>query len=428
MQRAAGGRCAGCGWKTESICTSPLGAVLNRSRNMESSTKPNRLLRIGLTLGVLVAGVVSTTLTIKFKTKADSKPTERKLPSVRVVAAKPESHTFRIQSQGTALPRTTIRLVSEVSGKVVSVSEKFDAGQIFKKDDVLLTIDSRDYELALAQAEATVAQADLRLQMEEKEAAVVRREWRLLNQGKPSGLQAREPQLAQARAALAAAKAAKEAAQRNVERCEVRAPFDGMVAKAVVRPGQFASLATPLGEIFSTDVAEVRLPLATGDLDFIELPAAGETVAPDQAPRVTLTSQAGDQSLEWQGRIVRSEETIDPVNRMVYVVARVDDPYRLAKRTGAALRRGTFVKATITGRTQDNIVSLARTALRGKDRVWVVQDGRLNFREVNVVYADKDTAIISEGLQSGEQVITSLLAGVIDGMGVEVQQSAPANP
>ena len=395
---------------------------------MESSTKPNRFLRIGLTLGVLAVGVVGSMLTIKFKTKAESKPSERKLPSVRVVAAKPESHTFRIQSQGTALPRTTIRLVSEVSGKVVSVSEKFDAGQIFKKDDVLLTIDSRDYELALAQAEATVAQADLRLQMEEKEAAVVRREWQLLNQGKPSGLQAREPQLAQARAALAAAKAAKEAAQRNVERCEVRVPFDGMVAKAVVRPGQFASLAMPLGEIFSTDVAEVRLPLAAGDLDFIELPAAGETVAPGQAPRVTLTSQAGDQALEWQGRIVRSEETIDPVNRMVYVVARVDDPYRLAKRDGAALRRGTFVKATITGRTQDNIVSLSRTALRGKDRVWVVQDGKLAFRAVNIVYADKDKAIISEGLQSGEQVITSLLAGVIDGMGVEVQEGAPTNP
>ena len=73
-------------------------------------------------------------------------------------------------------------------------------------------------------------------------------------------------------------------------------------------------------------------------------------------------------------------------------------------------------------------MSLSRTALRDKNRVWVVQDGRLNFREVNVVYADKDTAIISEGLQSGEQVITSLLAGVIDGMGVKVQQSAPANP
>ena len=335
---------------------------------MESSTKPNRLLRIGLTIGVLAVGVVGSMLTIKFKTKAESKPSERKLPSVRVVTAKPGSHTYQIQSQGTALPRTTIRLVSEVSGRVVSVSDKFDAGQVFKKDDVLLTIDSRDYELALAQAEATVAQADLRLQMEEKEAAVVRREWQLLNQGKPSGLQAREPQLAQARAALAAAKAAKEAAQRNVERCEMRAPFDGMVAKAVVRPGQFASLAMPLGEIFSTDVAEVRLPLATGDLDFIELPAAGETFASGQAPRVTLTSQAGDQALEWQGRIVRSEETIDPVNRMVYVIARVEDPYRLAKRYGAALRLGTFVRANIEGRTVENSSSLCR-AKRCAERI-----------------------------------------------------------
>ncbi|HBT21891.1 MAG TPA: hypothetical protein DEA68_04590, partial [Verrucomicrobiales bacterium] len=103
---------------------------------MESSTKPNRLLRIGLTIGVLAVGVVGSMLTIKFKTKAESKPSDRKLPSVRVVTAKPGSHTYQIQSQGTALPRTTIRLVSEISGRVVSVSDKFDAGQVFKKDDV----------------------------------------------------------------------------------------------------------------------------------------------------------------------------------------------------------------------------------------------------------------------------------------------------
>ena len=150
---------------------------MNPLRNMESSIKQNRLLRIVLTIGILAIGVVGSMLTIKFKTKAEAKPTERKLPRVRVVTAKPGLHTYQIQSQGTALPRTTIRLVIEVSGKVISVSDKLDAGQIFKKNDVLLTIDSRDYELTLAQAEATVAQADLRLQMEENEAAVVRREW-----------------------------------------------------------------------------------------------------------------------------------------------------------------------------------------------------------------------------------------------------------
>ena len=143
---------------------------------------------------------------------------------------------------------------------------------------------------------------------------------------------------------------------------------------------------------------------------------------------MTLSSQAGDQALEWTGHIVRSEETVDPVNRMVYVVAKVDDPYRLAKRDAAPLRRGTFVKATITGRTQENVVTIARTALRGKNRVWVAKDGKLTFREVNVVYTDKNEAILSEGLQVGEQVITSLLGGVIDGMGVDLQPVSPAKP
>ena len=73
-------------------------------------------------------------------------------------------------------------------------------------------------------------------------------------------------------------------------------------------------------------------------------------------------------------------------------------------------------------------MSLNRTALRDKNRVWVVQDGKLAFRAVKVVYADKDKAIISEGLQSGDQVITSLLAGVIDKMSVEIQENAPTKP
>ena len=228
---------------------------------MEYSSKKNRLWRIGLTLGVLVVGAAGTILTVKFKTKAESKPSERKLPSVRVITAKPDTYTFQIQSQGTALPRTTIPLVSEVSGKVVSMSKKFDAGQVFNKNDILLTIDQSDYELALAQAKATLAQADLRLQMEVKEAAVVRREWKLINQVEPTGLQAREPQLAEAKAALAAAQVAMESAKHNLQRCKIRAPFEGMVAKTSVRPGQFVTLSTKLGEIFSTDFAEVRLPL-----------------------------------------------------------------------------------------------------------------------------------------------------------------------
>ena len=397
-------------------------------------------LKLLLTIITLILGIAGSMLLIKFKTKAESKPSERKLPNVKVINANISSHTFKIQSQGIALPRTTIRLISEVSGKVISVSDKFDAGKTFQKNDLLLEIDPRDYELALAQAQLKVAQADLRLQMEEKEATVSRREWRLLNQGEPTGLQAREPQLAEARATLAAAKAAEESAQRNLNRCKIRAPFDGMIAKANVRPGQFVSIAIQLGEIFATDVAEVRLPLSASDLSFINLPRPNEPSALDQAPKVILTKQVGKDIQEWMGSIVRSEENVDPVNRMVYVVAEVNDPYLLTKHDNAPLLRGTFVNAVITGRTEKNITSIPRTALRGEDRVWLFQENEINiksfdlvrsfcllnkgslaYRKVDVTYSDETQAILTNGIQPGEQIIISLLSGVIDGMGVKIE-------
>ena len=405
----------------------------------QQATNPNRRLKIISTFAVAIIGIAFAIMLAKSAKKPESQIPQPKLPAVEVQIAEATRHTYRIQSQGTALPRTSIRLVSEVSGKVVSVAESFDVGQIFTKGDVLLKIDARDYELALAQARSQVAQAQLRLQMEVKEADVVRREWELLNQGEPSGLQAREPQLASARAALEAALAAEEAAKRNLDRCEIRAPFDGMVARAGVRPGQFAALATPLGELFATDVVEVRLPLIASDLSFIDLPRPGAKVALGQAPKVTLSARAGERRTEWLGHIVRSEETVDPMNRMVYVVAQVIDPYGLAKRDGAPLRSGTFVRASIEGRTQENVIVLPRHALRGKNQVWIVSEKstlqewlgyrepshhkRLIFRSVDVSFADAKQVIVAAGIQQGEQVVVSLLAAVVDGMGVKVREA-----
>ena len=382
----------------------------------------NRIqLKLLLTIITLVLGISGAMLLVKFKTKAISKPSERKLPNVKVLNTKTSSHTFKIVSQGTALPRTTILLISEVSGKVVSVSDKFNAGKFFQKNDLLLEIDPRDYELSLAQARLKVAQANLRLQMEEKEATVSRKEWKLLNQGEPTGLQAREPQLAEARATLDAAKATEESALRNLDRCRIRAPFDGMVSKANVRPGQFVSAGIQLGEIFATDVSEVRLPLSTSDLSFINLPKPNEPLNIDQAPKVILINKVGEESQEWIGSIVRSEENVDPINRMVYVVAKVDDPYSLKSNNKAPLRRGTFLKAAINGRTAKKIIAIPRTALRGKDRVWIAEDGKLIYRKVKPVYLDENLAIISKGIDSNEQIIVSLLAGVIDGMGIKIE-------
>ena len=145
-------------------------------------------------------------------------------------------------------------------------------------------------------------------------------------------------------------------------------------------------------------------------------------VALGQAPKVILSAQAGERRTEWLGHIVRSEETVDPRNRMVYVVAQVVDPYGLAKRDGAPLRSGTFVRASIEGRTQENVIVLPRHALRGRNQVWIVSENKLTFRTVKVAFADAKQVIIASGIQQGEQVVVSLLAAVVDGMGVKVRE------
>ena len=389
----------------------------------QQATNPNRRLKIISTFSVAIIGIALAAVLVKTGKGPESQIAKPKLPSVEVRIAEATRHTYRIQSQGTALPRTSIRLVSEVSGKVVSVGESFDAGQVFAKDDVLLKIDSRDYELALTQAKSQVAQAELRLQMEINEVDVVRREWRLLTRGEPTGLQAREPQLAHARAALGAARGTGEAGKRNLDRCISRAPFAGMVARADVRPGQFAALAAPLGELFATDIAEVRLPLVTSDLSFIDLPASGAKVVLGQAPKVILSARAGERRTEWLGHILRSEETVDPLNRMVYVVAQVADPYGLANGNAAPLRSGTFVRASIEGRSQEIVIVLPRHALRGRNQVWIVSENKLSLLTVKVAFADAKQVIVAAGIQPGEQVVVSLLAAVVDGMGVKVREA-----
>ena len=338
MPRAAGDRCR---LRLDNRINLHLaGAVLNQSRNMESSTKPNRLLRIGLTIGVLAVGVVGSMLTIKFKTKAESKPSERKLPSVRVVTAKPGSHTYQIQSQGTALPRTTIGWSARSAARwfpcrTSSMPVRFSRRTTCCWQSIRATTSWRSRRPRQPSHRPI---CDCRWRRGgSRPAPVATGKWRTAGPRTATGA---------GPGCVGSRKGGKEAAQRNVERCEMRAPFDGMVAKAVVRPGQFASLAMPLGRFLNRCC---RGAPAAGHWRFglYRVAAAGETFASGQAPRVTLTSQAGDQ-LEWQGRIVRSE-TIDPVNRMVYVIAGVEDPYRLAKRYGAALRLGTFVRGSYRG-------------------------------------------------------------------------------
>jgi RND family efflux transporter MFP subunit len=388
--------------------------------------KRNRVvLQIALPILVLAAGAAAAVAIVNARENVRPTAPRPLPPAVRTVTASPETLRLRVEAQGTVVPRTETTLVSEVAGRIVVVDPSLAPGGFFERGDVLAEIDPADYRQSLAAARARLAQARVRLEQELASAEVARREWESLarEDDEPSPLTLREPQVEEARSALAAAEAEVERAQRDVGRTRIVAPYAGRVRSKQVDVGQFVNRGTPIATIYAVDAAEVRLPLPDEDLAHLDLPLGYRGEHRAHGPEVILRARFAGAWHEWRGRIVRTEGEIDPRSRVVHVVARVDDPYARdpAEPDRPPLAVGQFVEAEILGRQVEDVYVLPAEALRGTSTVWVANDEqRLRFREVEVLRRGPENVIVADGLSAGDAVVLSPLDAVTDGMRVRV--------
>ena len=388
--------------------------------------------KIILPFAVLGAGLAIAAAMIVLRQKVEPESREIPLTLVRTLSVRPQSHRFAVSAQGTVLPSVDVRLAAQVEGRVVSVAPSFAAGGFFETGDVLITIDPRDYELAVTRSRAALAEAEVALKREEAEAVLARREWESLGRGAdPNPLVLREPQLAGARATIEAARATLAQAELDLDRCRIHVPFAGRIREKRVDIGQFIRRGDEVARVYSVDYAEVRLPLTLDEFAYLDVPLEfrGETPAA-KGPRTILRARFGNETYEWEGRIVRTEGEIDARSRMLTVVARVDAPYGRgtdAKRPPFAV--GLFVDAEIQGRAAGNVLLVPRAAMRGKDRLMVVDaDSRLRLRPVEVIRFENDRVVLNDVLQPDERVCVSPLDAPVDGMKVRVtdETGAPA--
>lgn len=326
-----------------------------------------------------------------------------------------------VRTQGTLKPVRQSDLVAQVSGRIAEVSPRFGVGGEFSAGELIVRIDPRDYELAVQQAQASLAQAKVRLQMEQAEAEMAREEWNDLGTGEPSQLAMRVPQLAEARAAVEAAEAAVAQAELNLDRTAIRAPFAGRLATKHVDLGQFVAPGTPIGRIFSTASAEVELAITPEETAYLNLGVLeeGGTIP------VEFEAVLGGQPVRWTGTVIRTTGSVDEQTRMSGLVARIDDPYSIRTSAGQPLQMGQFVDAYVLGRQADGVARLPRSAMRGRSQVLVIDEaGKLHFRDVDVLRLTRDEALIRGGLADGEVVCVSPMEAPVEGMTVQVASEA----
>ncbi|MEL6233404.1 MAG: HlyD family efflux transporter periplasmic adaptor subunit [Pseudomonadota bacterium] len=395
-------------------------------------------------------------------------PPEVRIPA-RVLTVAPVSLVGTASGFGRVQATRIWSGVAEVEGRLVTYSNSLQPGALVRAGDTLFEIDARDYEIAVAQAQADVqrAEADLRSVTVNAENAAqslsveleilkiyksdMERVQTLVERGSVAAAQLEdanrtflsqqsvvaslestlalvEPDTLSAEASLAKARADLESAQRDLARTKVVAPFDARVTERgasldeYVRAGDvLVALESLLASEVTAAIQPADLARLFGTLSAAELLARAEGIPSTQrfeqifgsvlSARV-VAYYGDDVTATWPARLTRLTGSIEEETGSIGVVVRIEN----AARPNPELRRpalvnGSFVEVVLTGPRLDDLIALPLTALRydGTDPYVFVADAadRLARLDVSVGAEFDGQVIISDGVPLGSRVVLS---------------------
>lgn len=339
----------------------------------------------------------------------------------------PVDFPVELITQGTVKTKTSSTLNPLVAGKVIYISPNFQDGAFFQKDEVLVELDPVDFQSQIISADAALARAEAALIQENAIAAQALRNWQDIGfNEEPNDLVLRKPQLREAEANVAAQQAILDRAKLSLERASIKAPINGRVRIRIVGPGESVGASTNLGEIYATDVAEIRLPLSSVQLEQISINEEGKQSIP-----VTLSDAINSNNKTiWKANIKHVEGELDESSRELFVIADIEDPFGIISNS-PPLRINQPVKATIIGNTLKDAYVIDRKFLYGADEIILIENDLIQRKKINLVWTTPDTVITQDQELKGKTIATSRLGFATDGTPIEVispENLSPKNP
>lgn len=367
--------------------------------------------RANLALSLAALFAVLVWLIFASEPEAQRKTLHASIPAVHTITVTPLDSKISLPSRGMLEPAQEAQLMSQVTGKVTYIADNFATGTDFKKGDILLKVEPAIAELELQRAKAQLSQARL-AEMELK--ANLEAKSSLRNRSDLSPLAQGTPQRELAETNTSTAEAAVKLAEKQLEQTTLRAPFDGRVMMRVVQLHEQLAPGAPIARIYTTNQYKVRLPVTQQQLAFIDLPDGKK-----RGSEVEIYDDIN--GLKLKGHIIRSEGHIAQ-NRLIYLIAQLDD---LTQEQQTRLLPGSLLDARISSRELANIIAIPGQALRANNTVWLLDDGHLKTRPVEVLYRAKDQVYLRSGVAPGEKIIVSHIAAVTENMRLRDLDSAP---
>lgn len=357
---------------------------------------------------LFVIGVIGVALLLSMSLKPDSSgpPAPIRSDAVAVSVVRPVAQPFRplVRLNGVVRARTLTSVIPQVAGRVIKVSDAYRPGESVSKGDMLFAIEPADYELAIAGtlAEIEVARSDLaRL---EAEAEAEKKVWLGQYPDRPiPDLIARVPQIAAAKARIHSGEASRAAAELSLKRTVLRAPFDARILDTELDVGQVVSSNASVGTMFSVDSLEISVPVTAEERKLI---------GPVDNQRVEIILPAArDGAIA--GNLVRAAAALDERTRLGTLFVSAVERDRLTV--------GEFVTVEVYGQDAPDSYRLPAGALTSRDRLWVVEDGQLAARTVEVIGNEAEMAVVLE-FDIAEGVVIVPPANAREGLPVRLRE------
>ena len=344
---------------------------------------------------------------------------DRQDPAERAVTVETQIITrsnavVRIQATGTVVPVEEVTLKARVSGEVEQINPRFEPGEIISQDEVILSIDRADYELALRQAQSALVQAEYEYKLELGYQQVARHEWELLENREDSSelereLTLRKPHLDKVKAGLESAQTALEQAELNLSRTEISLPFDALVLNRAVSVGTQVNTQSELGVFVDAALFRVDVTVPPDRLNWIDFPEHARQGAPVQ---IFASGELGGMA-QWSGQVSKLVPTIESRGRMARVLIDVADPMR----SDPPLLLNSFVSVIIEGRELSDIFVLPSKAVHNGDVVYVAgADSRIAFHTVKPIWRDSNWVFVRDGLENGDVIVATDVPAAVPGM------------
>lgn len=378
----------------------------------ERKTQLKAVISFVVILGILGITALGLILLILNRRVAKEEEKQRIVPAVEVMVVSKGDHPVKIGTQGVVESVRETMLAAEVGGRVLKISDSLRRGGEVEKGALLVQIDPADYRSALAAAEVRLADAVLALEQEKAKVEQAELDWAKLGNGEPlNALVLRKPYLDAAKARVESARQDELKARRDVDRTAITAPFDAGIRAVNVEIGSVVNAGMMVAELYSSNELEVRLPLSLEDFGFVARDEKGMVRG-----EVKLSGKIGTKQYEWNAEPVRVDPEIDRNTLSASVVVKV-----LANESGEFPLPpvGLFVDVDMEGEMLEDIAEIPRRALmEGRRLIVMGEDGKIDFREVELVRMTEKSAVIHGGLESGEKIVLTRLSAPVVGMEV----------